>query len=321
MCGGRAGPGGAPRLCSCPACGGNLGFPRAGASSLPPSQRFARLLTLPTPHLALSRYGQVSGSLADAGGVVGILGPGPFKVRGARFHSGPSRSRSVPGQGPRHSPARLGHHQPQSRIGDKERFLCQWRHSLIWKRRAGRDWVGYWPCHLPFSLQAPSAHRSRLGLFFLLSFLPAFLPVFFFLSSFLYSFILFPLLFIFVSSAVSLCPVFYLYLLSSTTLPSGGPRASSGRAWRGVLFSSGRSSRNLVRKNSRGRLSRAVDLGLVCRCADKASVTITTGWRRPCVPPPRVSSNSIGDPICGHSRRFRVPAPRARRASPALLGA
>lgn len=140
MCGGRAGPGGAPRLCSCPACGGNLGFPRAGASSLPPSQRFARLLTLPTPHLALSRYGQVSGSLADAGGVVGILGPGPFKVRGARFHSGPSRSRSVPGQGPRHSPARLGHHQPQSRIGDKERFLCQWRRSLIWKRRAGRDW-------------------------------------------------------------------------------------------------------------------------------------------------------------------------------------
>lgn len=320
MCGGRAGPGGAPRLCSCPACGGNLGFPRAGASSLPPSQRFARLLTLLTPHLALSRYGQVSGSLADAGGVVGILGPGPFKVRGARFHSGPSRSRSVPGQGPRHSPARLGHHQPQSRIGDKERFLCQWRRSLIWKRRAGRDWDTGLVTH-------PSLCKLLLLTGVALdSFLPSFFPsrlssCFFFLSSFLYSFILFPLLFIFVSSAVSLCPVFYLYLLSSTTLPSGGPRASSGRAWRGVLFSSGRSSRNLVRKNSRGRLSRAVDLGLVCRCADKASVTITTGWRRPCVPPPRVSSNSIGDPICGHSRRFRVPAPRARRASPALLGA
>lgn len=33
-----------------------------------------------------------------------------------------------------------------------------------------------------------------------------------------------------------------------------------------------------------GRLSSSVDLGLVCRWADKASVTITTGWRRPCVP-------------------------------------
>lgn len=190
MCGGRAGLGGAPRLCSCPACGGNLGFPRAGASSLPPSHRFARLLTLPTPHLALSRYGQVSGSLADAGGVVGILGPGPFKVRGARFHSGPSRSRSVPGQGPRHSPARLGHHQPQSRIGDKERFLCQWRRSLIWKRRAGRDWDTGLVTHpslcklllltgVALDSFLPSFFPSRLSSCFFFSFLLSFTPSFF----------------------------------------------------------------------------------------------------------------------------------------------
>lgn len=240
MYGGRTGPGGASRLWSCQACGGNLGFPCAGASSLPPSQRFARLLASPPdPHLALSRYDQVSCSLADAGGVVGILGPGPFKVRGARFQPGPSRSRSVPGQGPRHSPAWLGHHQPQYRIGDKERFLCQWRLGLIQKRQR-RQGLGYWPGHLPFSLQALSAHRSCLGRFssFFLSFPPFFL-VFSPLSSFLYSFILFPLLFIFVSSSVSLCPVFYLYLLSSPTLPSGGPRASLRRAWRGSYFPAG----------------------------------------------------------------------------------
>lgn len=192
MCGGRTGPGGASRLWSCQACGGNLGFPCAGASSLPPSQRFARLLASPPdPHLALSRYDQVSCSIADAGGVVGILGPGPFKVRGARFQPGPSRSRSVPGQGPRHSPAWRGHHQPQSRIGDKERFLCQWRLGLIQKRQR-RQRLGYWPGHLPFSLQALSAHRSCLGRFssFFLSF-PPFFPVFsppFFFSLLLHSF-------------------------------------------------------------------------------------------------------------------------------------
>lgn len=55
----------------------------------------------------------------------------------------------------------------------------------------GRQGLGYWPCHSPFSLQAPSAHRSRLGLFssFFLSFPPFFLFFFpFFFPLLLHSF-------------------------------------------------------------------------------------------------------------------------------------
>lgn len=39
-------------------------------------------------------------------------------------------------------------------------------------------------------------------------------------------------------------------------------------------------------------------------CADKASVTITTGWRRPCV------SSCLRDPLRGYPRRLCVPIPR-----------
>lgn len=69
-----------------------------------------------------------------------------------------------------------------------------------------------------------------------------------------------------------------------------------------------------------GQLSGLVDLGLVCRCTDKASVMITTGWRPPCVLTPWVRNHSLRDSIRGHSRHFCVPTLRARRPSLASLG-
>lgn len=42
----------------------------------------------------------------------------------------------------------------------------------------------------------------------------------------------------------------------------------------------------------------------MCRGPDKASVMITTGWRRPGVPTPRVLNGSLGNLIGGNSRRF-----------------
>lgn len=78
-----------------------------------------------------------------------------------------------------------------------------------------------------------------------------------------------------------------------------GPRPGLGRARVEAVFLlyffvfPVPSSRNraLTRKGALGRLSRAVDLS-----ADTASVMITTGWRRPCVPPPSVSHSGRGDP-------------------------
>lgn len=51
----------------------------------------------------------------------------------------------------------------------------------------------------------------------------------------------------------------------------------------------------------------------MCRGTDKASVTITTGWRRPSVPTPQVRNGSLGDLIRGHSLRFCVPTLSAKR--------
>lgn len=68
-----------------------------------------------------------------------------------------------------------------------------------------------------------------------------------------------------------------------------------------------------------GRLSRTVGFGLVCLWADKASVMITTGWRRPCVLLPRVACGCLGDPIRGHPRRLCMPTPKGRETFVSIL--
>lgn len=81
----------------------------------------------PHPHLGLSRYGQVSCSLADAGGVVGILGPEPFKVRGARFHPGPTPLQACAWPGTAPFSCKPGTPPAPIQVGDQERSLCQLR--------------------------------------------------------------------------------------------------------------------------------------------------------------------------------------------------
>lgn len=177
---------------------------------------------------------------------------------------------------------------------------------------------------LPFSLASCfllSGVASDSSLLYFLT--PPFFSTFFYLL--LPSF--FPsLFFIFLLSSGSPCLFFFFFFPISTSSPpqlfllegpQGRPRE---RGVGGVLFFSVCSSRSVFcRGRARvGCLSRAVGLGLVCLRADKASVTITTGWRRPCVP---VSNSSLGDQIRGYSQRFWVPTVRARRPSPASLGA
>lgn len=203
----EAGPGGASRLRSCQACGGNLGFSRARTSSLLPSQSSARLLASPPSPSGPCRYGQVSGALADAGGVVGILGPGPFKVRGAHFHPEPllllARAYAVLLQSQDSISPNPGQEIRKDPFASEDSGQAR-------RSKADRGWD-------PGLVTYPSLFRDRV----------------------------------------------------------------------------------LTRKGALGRLSRAVDLS-----ADSASVTITTGWRRPCVPPPWVSNSSLGDPTGERSRCF-----------------
>ena len=113
-------------------CGGNLGLSRTGAWTLP-SQRSARLPAsspLPPPYLAWSRYSQVTCSFADARGVVGILSPGPFKVRGARLCPGPLLLPACAWPGTLPFSCKAGAPPAQSGAPDEERSFCQWRFSL-----------------------------------------------------------------------------------------------------------------------------------------------------------------------------------------------
>lgn len=102
----------------------------------------AGLTPLPhSPYQAWSRYGQVTCSVADARGVVGILGPGPFKVRGVRLCPGrlPLGACAWPGTLPFFCKA--GAPLAQSGVPVEERSLCQWRFSLNQEAdRADRGW-------------------------------------------------------------------------------------------------------------------------------------------------------------------------------------
>ena len=165
------------------------------------------------------------------------------------------------------------------------------------------------------SVSCPGSQESPLTL----PFLPRFLPLCAFLFfPFLYLFLLSSLPFIFLSSSVSLCLLFYLYHLASLTLTPGGTQGWFGESLGLGSYFSLRAQVVVGICQGRacvGQLSRAVDLGLVCCCTDKASVMITTGWRRPCVLTLRIGNRSLRDPIRGHWRRFCVPTPRARRLS------
>lgn len=122
---------------------------------------------------------------------------------------------------------------------------------------------------------------------FLPSFISSFLPLFSFSLSFP---LLLPSFFLslHLSFMFGLCaPSFLSPLPVCPYLPSGGTQTWLGESLGPWSYFFLRAQVGVViicqGKARVGQLSRAVDLGLVCRCTDKASVTITTGWRRPCV--------------------------------------
>ena len=141
------------------------------------------------------------------------------------------------------------------------------------------------------------------------------LPSFFLVYPFLFSF------FNFLSPSV--CVQFSFCLLPNYSLGRNWGkryRACLGRAeWGCLIFPCAFKQRwESAEEELEGR--GCLDLGLVCRGPDKASVMITTGWRRPGVPTPRVLNGSLGNLIGGNSRRFCVPIPRARRPSLTSMG-
>lgn len=103
----------------------------------------------------------------------------------------------------------------------------------------------------------------------------------------LFSLLLYFSPFIFLSSSISLSNSQSCCLLSFSN-PSGEEKGWLERK-PGVLFFSGRLSKKRSESEAEGFAwdrCRGRGFGLMCLCADKASVTITTGWRRPCVPSP-----------------------------------
>lgn len=180
------------------------------ASPLPPTQaqgpgRFPFLSALPGcwPHRPtrtwpLSRYGQVSCALADHGGVVGILGPRPFKVRGelacvlgllcsrpARlagtlpFSCRTARSTSPPSRRGRRSERTILRVDMQAKLVDRAdrgwgpgpvTHLSPWKCLCCQASPASGSFLpSFWPSLLPSFSQSPSFRDAFLS-FYLFSF-------------------------------------------------------------------------------------------------------------------------------------------------------
>lgn len=185
---------------------------------------------------------------------------------------------------------------------------------------------------LALSITFPSVSRSLLPRVafafasfssFLLSFSPFFL---FYLSCFLSSFFFSFLFFSFLSFSVCV-RVFFLCHLSfpnhSFGTDPGDIRACRGETWRDLTFLCvPRWRSESAAEGLKGRGCRGLRVwAWPSRGADKASVTITTVWRRPGVPTPRVGNGSLRDLIRRHSGFcvcVCVPTPRARRPGPGL---
>lgn len=170
--------------------------------------------------------------------MVGILGPGPFKVRGACFHPVPPPLQAyVPGQGPRYSSARLRHHRPHPGPMRKDPFVSG-DSGPARRDRADRSWdpglVTYpSPCkrfllpRVAFDSFLPSLFPSLLLSSFFCFFLVFFTPYFFLASPLLHFCFVFGLS---VSSYLSPPPL----LLNSSFLR--GPGLTWGEPGGGVLF-------------------------------------------------------------------------------------
>lgn len=163
---------------------------------------------------------------------------------------------------------------------------------------------------LALSITFPSVSRSLLPRVafasfssFLLSFSPFFL---FYLSCFLSSFFFSFLFFSFLSFSVCV-RVFFLCHLSfpnhSFGTDPGDIRACRGETWRDLTFLCvPRWRSESAAEGLKGRGCRGLRVwAWPSRGADKASVTITTVWRRPGVPTPRVGNGSLRDLIRRHS--------------------